>query len=56
MYAIRSYYVSGRYAVLAPFTTRPQKHWFDERWSELAQALHAQGVATVILGGPADIV
>jgi heptosyltransferase-1 len=41
-------------AVLCPFTTRPQKHWFDERWSALAVALSAQGYRTVLLGGPAD--
>lgn len=44
----------ARLAVLCPFTTRPQKHWFDERWSALAVALSAQGYTTVLLGGPAD--
>jgi len=41
-------------AVLCPFTTRPQKHWFDDRWSALAVALSAQGYTTVLLGGPTD--
>lgn len=46
--------VAGRFAVLAPFTTRPQKHWFEDRWSGLAQALMTEGLTPVLLGGPAD--
>lgn len=46
---------SGRYAVFAAFTTRPQKHWFDEAWRALARGLRAQtGWVPVLLGGPAD--
>jgi heptosyltransferase-1 len=45
--------VSGEPAILAPFTTRPQKHWFDERWAELAQGLNGR-LTPVMLGGPAD--
>ena len=45
---------AGRFAVLAPFTTRPQKHWFEDRWSGLAGALRAQGLVPVLLGGPGD--
>lgn len=41
------------YAILAPFTTRPQKHWFDERWAELAGALGSR-LTPIILGGPGD--
>lgn len=45
----------GRYAVLAPFTTRPQKHWFEDAWQALAPQLNdALGLVPVILGGPAD--
>jgi heptosyltransferase-1 len=44
----------ARLVALCPFTTRPQKHWFDDRWSALAIALSAQGYTTVLLGGPAD--
>lgn len=44
----------GRFAVLAPFTTRPQKHWFEDRWAALAGALRAEGLVPVLLGGPAD--
>lgn len=43
------------YAVLCPFTTRPQKHWFEERWADLASRIHAElGLIPVLLGGPAD--
>lgn len=28
-----------RFVVFAPATTRPQKHWADERWGELAERL-----------------
>lgn len=41
-------------AVLAAFTTRPQKHWVAERWSELAVRLLALGLQPVLLGGPGD--
>ncbi|HKJ95920.1 MAG TPA: glycosyltransferase family 9 protein, partial [Gammaproteobacteria bacterium] len=47
--------VAGRYAVLCPFTTRPQKHWFDEHWRALMPLLRERaGLAAVILGGPGD--
>lgn len=47
--------VGARYAVLAPFTTRPQKHWFDESWAELAGDLARRGLQPVLLGGPDDV-
>ncbi len=46
---------SGTYAVVAPFTTRPQKHWVSERWATLAAALRETlKLDVVMLGGPAD--
>lgn len=39
------------YAVICPFTTRPQKHWIEARWPELAAQL---GLPVVMLGGPGD--
>ncbi len=45
---------AGRFAVLAPFTTRPQKHWFEDRWVALAGALRAEGLVPVLFGGPGD--
>lgn len=46
--------LDGDFALLCPFTTRPQKHWFEERWAELARQLQARGVRVVLLGGPGD--
>jgi heptosyltransferase-1 len=47
--------VDPDYLVLAPFTTRPQKHWLDERWPMLARRLKLDlGLRSVLLGGPAD--
>jgi heptosyltransferase-1 len=47
--------LASGYAALCPFTTRPQKHWFEERWAELAARLCAElGITPVLLGGPSD--
>ena len=47
--------LTGGYAVLCPFTTRPQKHWFEDRWAGLAARIHCElGLIPVLLGGPAD--
>lgn len=43
----------SNYWVFCPFTTRPQKHWFDESWQELAKLMSAEQ-AVVVLGGPGD--
>ncbi|WP_244887884.1 glycosyltransferase family 9 protein [Ectothiorhodospira mobilis] len=43
------------YAVGCPFTTRPQKHWVETAWADLARALYARhGLPLVLLGGPGD--
>jgi heptosyltransferase-1 len=43
------------YLVFSPFTTRPQKHWLEERWVETGKELTRKtGMAVVILGGPGD--
>jgi heptosyltransferase-1 len=48
--------VAGPFVAAAPFTTRPQKHWLNERWSELGKRLHTEfGWPVVLLGGPADM-
>ncbi len=45
----------GRYAVLAPFTTRPQKHWFEHHWRALLPMIRDEfGLTPLLLGGPAD--
>jgi heptosyltransferase-1 len=46
---------AGPLAALCPFTTRPQKHWFEERWAELAQRLRERDYTPVLLGGPGDV-
>lgn len=47
--------VSSDYLVFAPFTTRPQKHWFEARWAQLAGELVDKfGLPVLILGGPGD--
>jgi len=44
------------YCVICPFTTRPQKHWFNDAWLELISAIQARlGWQVVMLGGPADV-
>jgi heptosyltransferase-1 len=45
---------SESYLVVAPFTTRPQKHWTREHWQDLISALVAQGRKVACLGGPSD--
>lgn len=45
----------GQYLVICPFTTRPQKHWFDHHWRALVEALQARyGWRVIMLGGPGD--
>ena len=47
--------LSDGFAVICPFTTRPQKHWREPRWAELANRLRAElGLPAVLLGGPGD--
>lgn len=47
--------LGGGYAVLCPFTTRPQKHWFERRWAQLADRIQCDlGLSAVLLGGPGD--
>lgn len=47
--------ILGPYAVICPFTTRPQKHWFESHWSELADALALRSLTPVMIGGPGDV-
>jgi heptosyltransferase-1 len=52
---LRAAGLAGGYAAIAPFTTRPQKHWFDERWAELSHRLaDEKHCPVVMLGGPGD--
>ncbi len=43
------------YAVAIPFTTRPQKHWFEDRWAVLLEEVsRTLELPAVVLGGPGD--
>lgn len=43
------------FVVICPFTTRPQKHWFDASWRRLAERIGAEwGLGVVMLGGPGE--
>ena len=45
----------GDYVVICPFTTRPQKHWFEDAWLDLIPQLQTYfSGKVVVLGGPAD--
>jgi heptosyltransferase-1 len=43
------------FVALCPFTTRPQKHWTEEGWVEVAREMTDRtGLPAVFLGGPGD--
>lgn len=43
------------FVALCPFTTRPQKHWREPYWGQLAQRLTERGLGPfAVLGAPAD--
>lgn len=43
------------FIALCPFTTRPQKHWVEKNWGELAHRLRAAGLGRcAVFGGPTD--
>lgn len=47
--------LGGPFIAFSPFTTRPQKHWVESRWKELAGRIREEkGFPVVILGGPGD--
>ncbi|KPV39144.1 hypothetical protein AN478_12715 [Thiohalorhabdus denitrificans] len=47
--------LTGNFAVVAPFTTRPQKHWVEGRWAPLADRIQQElGLPVVMVGGPGD--
>lgn len=44
------------FIVICPFTTRPQKHWFEDKWVAFISAAQEKfALPVVILGGSADI-
>jgi heptosyltransferase I len=43
------------FVAICPFTTRPQKHWFEVSWRRLIESIGRQwGLPVVMLGGPGD--
>src|SRR6185437_3837456 len=46
--------VTGRYAVLHPFASSPDKRWPKERFCEIARYLKLWNINPVILAGPQD--
>ena len=47
--------VRGGFVAACPFTTRPYKHWLEDRWASLIQQIRERiGLGVVLLGGPAD--
>jgi ADP-heptose:LPS heptosyltransferase len=46
--------VAGRYAVLHPFASSPDKQWPQERFCEIARYLKLWNINPVILAGPQD--
>jgi heptosyltransferase I len=52
---IKALNIHGSYAVFAPFTTRPQKHWFEDRWADLARSIFMRfNLPVILLGGKGD--
>lgn len=52
---IKDHALERGYAVICPFTTRPQKHWLDAAWVTLVRRLQGElGLKLVMLGGPGD--
>lgn len=47
--------VPKRFVLFCPFTTRPQKHWPQEKWLSLGLDLTRElGLPVLVLGGPGD--
>jgi heptosyltransferase I len=52
---LKAHDIGPRHAVFAPFTTRPQKHWFEDRWADLAGLIQGRlDMPVIILGGKGD--
>jgi len=52
---VNEHSLARSYAVVCPFTTRPQKHWFDKNWNIVINRVDRElGMPVIILGGPGD--
>ncbi len=53
---ILSYHLEQGFIAIAPFTTRAQKHWFEEYWNDLIKKLKQDfNLPVVVLGASIDI-
>jgi heptosyltransferase-1 len=52
---LRTAHLAPGFVALCPFTTRPQKHWREPYWGQLARRLAERGLGPfALLGAPAD--
>jgi heptosyltransferase-1 len=52
---IGKYDLSRGFVVICPFTTRPQKHWFNHSWGQLIdEVVKLWDLPVIMLGGPGD--
>ncbi|MEJ2619832.1 MAG: lipopolysaccharide heptosyltransferase II [Candidatus Thiodiazotropha sp.] len=53
--SVEKYQLNQGFVVICPFTTRPQKHWFNASWQALIEQLAERWqLPVVMLGGPGD--
>jgi heptosyltransferase-1 len=54
-HSIEKYQLNQGFVVICPFTTRPQKHWFNASWQALIERVAERWqLPVVMLGGPGD--
>jgi heptosyltransferase I len=52
---IKEFSLSNGFVCICPFTTRPQKHWFEDYWVKFIDQWYARTtIPCVMLGGPGD--
>jgi heptosyltransferase-1 len=52
---IENHRLSEQFVIICPFTTRPQKHWFNASWEAfIEQVAENWKMPVVMLGGPGD--
>jgi heptosyltransferase-1 len=51
----RAFQGDSPYIVFCPFTTRPQKHWVEAHWRQLAERAVEAGLRVVVVGAPSDV-
>lgn len=52
---IKEFSLNSGFICICPFTTRPQKHWFEHYWVSFIDQWYAEtAIPCVMLGGPGD--